>query len=103
MAGGETGLLQPEAQFVYDSELREGEGVVPAPRGGEAEGFELMGTEEVREALRRGNFKPNTALVMPDFFVRHGVLTPENEPDYVQTVARLHRRLPFPGPRRPGF
>lgn len=103
MAGGETGLLQPDAQFVYDLELREGEGVVPAPRDGEVEGFELMGTEEVREALRRGEFKPNTALVMLDFFVRHGVLTPENEPDYVEIVARLHRRLPFPGPRRPGF
>ncbi|KAL1622932.1 hypothetical protein SLS56_008540 [Neofusicoccum ribis] len=102
-AGGETGLLQPESQLVYDLRLREGDGVEPRVNDGEVEGFALLTTEEVQEALRRGEFKPNTALVMLDFFVRHGILTPENEPDYAEIVSRLHRRLQFPGPRRPGF
>ncbi|EKG13501.1 hypothetical protein MPH_09369 [Macrophomina phaseolina MS6] len=99
-AGGETGLLQPESQYVYDLELPED--VVPRPNDDEVESFALLSTEEVRVALRRGEFKPNCALVMLDFFVRHGILTPENEPDYLEIVSRLHRRFEFPTVRLPG-
>lgn len=35
-------------------------------------------------------------LVLLSFFVRRGILTPENEPDYIEIVSRLHRRLEFP-------
>ncbi|KAK0964222.1 hypothetical protein LTR91_018607 [Friedmanniomyces endolithicus] len=92
-AGGETRLLQPECQYVYDLELPES--VVPKPSDDEVEGFELMGVEEVKEALRQGEFKPNCALVLLDFFVRHGILTAKDE-GYIEMVARLHRRLEFP-------
>ncbi|KAK0615453.1 Uncharacterized protein DIS24_g11798 [Lasiodiplodia hormozganensis] len=102
-AGGETGLLQPESQYVYDLELRESDAIEPRPNDSEVEGFALLTTAEVQAALARGEFKPNTALVMLDFFIRHGILTPENEPDYTEIVSRLHRRLRFPGPRRPGY
>lgn len=37
-----------------------------------------------------------TDTVLIDFFIRHGILTPENEPDYIEIVARLHRRFEFP-------
>jgi hypothetical protein len=50
----------------------------------------------IKEALSRGEFKPNCAIIMIDFFVRHGILTPENEPDYLEIVARLHRRMEHP-------
>jgi hypothetical protein len=30
-----------------------------------------------------------------DFLIRHGIITPENEPDFVEISMRLHRRLPF--------
>jgi len=92
-AGGETRLLQPECQYVYDLELDED--VVPKPSDDEVEGFELQTVEEVEQALRNGEFKPNCALVLLDFFVRHGVLTAE-DPGYIEIVARLHRRLEFP-------
>ncbi|TKA76266.1 hypothetical protein B0A55_01844 [Friedmanniomyces simplex] len=92
-AGGETRLLQPECQYVYDLELAES--VVPKPSDDEVEGFELMGVDEVKEALRQGELKPNCALVLLDFFVRHGILTAEDE-GYIEIVARLHRRLEFP-------
>lgn len=95
-AGGETGLLQPECQYVYDLEV--GEDVVPKPGDQEVEEFGLWSVEEVKESLARGEWKPNTALVMLDFFVRHGILTPANEKDYVEIVSRLHRRLEFPTP-----
>ena len=93
-AGGETGLLQPECEYVYDLELEEN--VVPRPGDNEVEDFYLWSVEEVQKALAEGQFKPNCALVLLDFFVRHGVLTAENEPDFIEIVSRMHRKLPFP-------
>ncbi|KAF2738982.1 thiamine pyrophosphokinase-related protein-like protein [Polyplosphaeria fusca] len=93
-AGGETNLLQPECQYVYDIELPED--VTLTPGDDEVEEFYLWGVAEVREHMAKGEFKPNCALVMLDFFIRHGVVTPENEKDYVEIVSRLHRRLEFP-------
>ena len=92
-AGGETRLLQPECQYVYDLELAED--MVPKPSDDEVEGFELMSVDEVKEKLRDGEFKPNCACVLLDFFVRHGILTAE-DPGYIELIARLHRRLEFP-------
>lgn len=92
-AGGETRLLQPECQYVYDLELPEN--FVPKPNDDEVSGFELMTVEEVKKAMRDGEFKPNCALVLLDFFVRHGILTAEDT-GYIEIVARLHRRLDFP-------
>lgn len=93
-AGGETRLLQPECQYVYDIELPSD--VVPKPGDDEVEEFYLWNVDEVKEAMSKGEFKPNCALVMLDFFVRRGILTSENEKDYIEIVSRLHRRLEFP-------
>jgi len=93
-AGGETGLMQPEIQFVYDLELTED--TVLKPSDDEVQEFYLWSVEEVQKALTEEKFKPNCALVLLDFFVRHGILTVENEPDYTDVVAGLHRKLPFP-------
>jgi len=92
-AGGETGLLQPEVQYIYDLELPED--VIPKPSDDEVEEFYLLTVDEVKEKLRDGEFKPNCAVVLLDFFVRHGFLT-AREDDYIQIVARLHRLLEFP-------
>jgi 8-oxo-dGTP pyrophosphatase MutT (NUDIX family) len=93
-AGGETGLLQPECQYVYDIELPAD--VIPKPGDDEVEEFYLWTVDEVKEAMAKGEFKPNCALVMLDFFIRHGILTTENEKDYIEIVSRVHRRLEFP-------
>jgi 8-oxo-dGTP pyrophosphatase MutT (NUDIX family) len=93
-AGGETGLCQPECQYLYDLELPLD--VIPKPCDNEAVDFRLLSIEEVQKAMGKGEFKPNCALVVLEFLVRHGILTAENEPDYVEIVARLHRRLEFP-------
>ncbi|KAL1311869.1 hypothetical protein AAFC00_001941 [Neodothiora populina] len=93
-AGGETKLLQPECQFIFDLELPAD--VEPKPCDDEVEQFYLLGIDELKERLAKGEFKPNCAVVLIDFFVRHGVLTAEQERDYVEIVSRLHRRLEFP-------
>ena len=93
-AGGETGLIQPECQYVYDMEV--GADIVPKPGDDEVEDFSLQTVDEVKKSLADGAFKPNCAVVLLDFFIRHGILTPENEPNYAEIASRIHRRLPFP-------
>jgi 8-oxo-dGTP pyrophosphatase MutT (NUDIX family) len=93
-AGGETGLFQPECQYIYDLEIPES--AICKPGDNEAENFQLWSVEEVQKALGEGSFKPNCALVLLDFFVRHGILRHDNEKDFIEIVSRLHRRLEFP-------
>ena len=93
-AGGETGLLQPEVEYVYDIKLPVD--LVPKPCDTEVEEFNLLSVAQCKEALANGEFKPNCAIILIDFFIRHSILTPENEPDYLQIIARLHRLLEFP-------
>jgi 8-oxo-dGTP pyrophosphatase MutT (NUDIX family) len=92
-AGGETGLLQPECQYIYDIELPED--VIPTPGDNEAVDFRLLSVDEVRAAMAEGRFKPNCALLLIEFLVRHGFITAD-EPDYIEIVDRCHRRLRFP-------
>ena len=93
-AGGEAGLLQPECQHVFDMEV--GSNIKPKPNDNEVQFFYLWTVDDVKRHLAMGEFKPNCALVLLDFFVRHGILTAENEKHYVEIVSRLHRKLPFP-------
>lgn len=97
-AGGEAGQIYPETQWVYDIELPAD--FVPTPKDGEVAGFYMWTVDEVQEKLAEGRFKPNCALVLVDFFMRHNILTPENEADYDEIMRRLHRKLPFPGPHQ---
>jgi 8-oxo-dGTP pyrophosphatase MutT (NUDIX family) len=89
----ETGLISPEVLYVYDMELPES--VVLKPCDDEVEQFYLMSVEEVKSAMQHGEFKTNSAVVMIDFFVRHGIITQENEPAFVEIISRMHRRLPI--------
>jgi 8-oxo-dGTP pyrophosphatase MutT (NUDIX family) len=97
-AGGESGMVQPECEHVYDSELPAD--VVPKPNDSEVEDFYLWTVEEVQEHMAKGEFKPNCALIVMDFFMRHGILTKENEANYDEIKRRLYRDLEFPGPHR---
>ncbi|KAL1953315.1 hypothetical protein VTO42DRAFT_3022 [Malbranchea cinnamomea] len=93
-AGGETGLLQPECEYVYDLKLDPE--IIPKPYDTEVEDFRLWSVDEVKQALANGEFKPNCAVVVIDFFIRHAILTPENEKDYLEILARIHRRHEIP-------
>ncbi|RPA88021.1 hypothetical protein BJ508DRAFT_409936 [Ascobolus immersus RN42] len=93
-AGGEAGLFQPEVEYIYDLKLDAS--VIPQPLDGEVEEFYLWDVEKVKEELALGNFKPNCGVVLIDFFIRHGIITPDDEPNYIEICSRLHRRLEFP-------
>lgn len=93
-----TSLCVPDVIYVYDLEVppAQADAVVPTPGDDEVESFSLWGVDGVVRALRAGEFKANTALVLIDFLVRHGLVTEDNEPDYLEIVTRLRRRLPVP-------
>jgi hypothetical protein len=92
--GRTTQLIVPTVLYVFDLELPET--MIPLPKDGEVAGFELMSVEEINAAMFRQDFKPNCTLVMIDFFMRHGIITPDNEEDYVEIATRLRRKLPVP-------
>ncbi|KAL8924880.1 MAG: hypothetical protein Q9208_003763 [Pyrenodesmia sp. 3 TL-2023] len=92
-AGGEVGLLQPATQYLYDMELP-GD-MVPKPSDAEVQEFLLWSLAETMAALREGQFKPNSAVALIDFFIRHGYITARNEPEYRDLVSRIHRRLHY--------
>ncbi|PHH79975.1 hypothetical protein CDD80_3260 [Ophiocordyceps camponoti-rufipedis] len=93
---GYEGLIYPECQWVYDLPLPAS--VIPRPKDGEAEQFFLCDVDQIKTDIAEGKYKPNCALVVLDFFIRHGILTEADEPDFNNLKRRLHRELPFPGP-----
>ncbi|KAJ3507374.1 hypothetical protein NLJ89_g6341 [Agrocybe chaxingu] len=87
------GWLQPEVGYIYDVVIPPGVDHVPftpRPLDGEAESFEFMPHEKILEQLRAGRFKPNCGLVILDLFIRLGYITPDNEPNLLKVVKRLH-------------
>ncbi|KFY68378.1 hypothetical protein V496_01121 [Pseudogymnoascus sp. VKM F-4515 (FW-2607)] len=89
--GGEIGCVSPELQFVY--EMKVPNDLIPTPGDNEAEEFKLMTVPELKDALSKGEFTPANGCIILDFFIRHGFLTFENEPHYVEISSRLHRIL----------
>lgn len=91
-----TELFHSEILYVYDMELPAD--VTPKPGDDEVEEFVLMDVDEVRRRMEDGEFKPNVCAVMVDFFIRHGVVSPESEGEgaYVGICGRLRRELPVP-------
>jgi len=89
---GERGL-KPDTLFCYDLELSED--FVPVNTDGELTGFTLWPAEDVLASVRdTDDFKFNVNLVILDFAIRHGLLTPDTEPDYEALVLGLRQAHP---------
>ncbi|KAJ0408714.1 hypothetical protein P43SY_001938 [Pythium insidiosum] len=86
----DTNGLQNNTMFVYDLELPSD--VTPRNMDNEVASFELWPVADVLQALgdEPERFKPDICLVLLDFAVRHGVLTPDNTPD-LQLMERSMR------------
>lgn len=73
--------LKPDYLFTYDLELDED--FTPRNTDGEVERFELWPLDEVAASVRDSDdWKFNVNLVVIDFLIRHGWLTPDH-PDYI--------------------
>lgn len=73
--------LRHDVLFNYDIELPSD--FQPTPTDGEVDAFYLWPIEDVMQRIRdTDDFKFNAALVIIDFAIRHGVLTPD-DPEYI--------------------
>jgi len=93
-SGKAKGLLQPEVQYVYDAQLEPG--LIPRSHCEDIDNYDLLPIGQVLSALRRREFTPRSAVVLIDFFIRHNIIVPENEPYFMEIFSRLHRHLDFP-------
>lgn len=50
-----------------------------------------MTVPQVFDALHKGLFKPNCGLTLVDFFIRHGLVTPEDEERYLEVQWHIRR------------
>ncbi|CAI5757737.1 unnamed protein product [Candida verbasci] len=91
----EDNRFQPEVEYIYDIKFDDETNIIQ-PQDGEAEDFQLLEIDEILQLLKQHKFKPNCGLVIIDFLIRHGYITPENEPNYLEIVSRCHRVIPFP-------
>jgi len=102
--------IQPVGQVTYMMETEEGlkldtlfnfdlelpPDFVPVNTDGEVEEFMLMPLSEVAAIVRESfDFKFNCSLVVIDFMIRHGFLTPDVEPAYVDLCTGLHAAFPI--------
>jgi len=78
----------PETQFVFDLEMPES--FQPVNIDGEVDAFYLLTIEEVKTLIATDEFKPNSALVILDFLIRHGFIEPDTEPYYTEFVKGMH-------------
>lgn len=82
--------LKPDTLFCYD--LRVPDTFTPNNQDGEIADFRLMAIEDALNLIRDGEtFKFNVSLVILDFAIRHGVLSPDLEPDYEEILAGLRQ------------
>lgn len=80
--------VKPDQLMVYDLALPED--FVPVCQDGEIARFDLMEEGEVLALIRdTDRFKFNCSTVLIDFFLRHGLLDPDREPDYAALAAGL--------------
>ncbi|RVU36641.1 DUF4743 domain-containing protein [Hwanghaeella grinnelliae] len=86
----EKGRIKPDVMFCYDLEMPEN--FTPVNTDGELAGFYLLPAGEVMEIIRTTEeFKFNCNLVLIDFFIRHGLLTPDDEPDYTELCEGMRK------------
>ncbi|KAJ3189344.1 hypothetical protein HDU85_002973 [Gaertneriomyces sp. JEL0708] len=85
----------PDTEFAYDMQLPES--WQPRAIDGEVAGFRLMTPKEVIDALLAKRFTPEAGMVVIDFLVRHGIVYPGNEPNYLAVCKGLRRDLVPPG------
>jgi 8-oxo-dGTP pyrophosphatase MutT (NUDIX family) len=83
--------LRDDVLFLFDLEVPLG--FTPQNTDGEIVAFEPMAAGAVVERVRRtDDFKFNVNLVIIDFALRHGLVTPD-DPEYLGLVLGLHRPL----------
>lgn len=86
--------LKPDTLFCYDLALPDD--FAPINKDGEIADFRLMPLDDALALIKSGDsFKFNVSLVILDFAIRHGIISPDSEPDYEAILAGLHASQPL--------
>ncbi len=84
--------LKPDVMYCFD--LAVSADFRPVNTDGEVAEFHLMPVTDVAALIAAGTeFKYNVNLVIMDFLIRHGFITPDQQPDYLDLIHGLHRGL----------
>lgn len=75
----------------YDIEFPDDKTIVPRPNDSEVDVFKAMPVPQVIDKMLANEFKPNCALVLLDFFIRHGLLTNESDTRFVEVSVTLRK------------
>jgi isopentenyldiphosphate isomerase len=76
--------------YLYEMEIDRD--MIPRSGNDEVEVFTLMTLGDVKDALMEGEFVANRAMVWLAYLIRHGIVTAENEPDFIEICQRLQRK-----------
>jgi len=83
--------MKQSLYYTWDLEV-DRETFVPQPVDGEVSAFELCSAEQLEYEVRYGDrLRPAMILVVTDFLIRHGIISPDNEPDYARIISAMHR------------
>jgi len=83
--------MKQSLYYTWDMQVYR-ETFVPKSVDGEVATFELCTEQKLEYEIRYGNrLRPAMILVVTDFLIRHGVITPLNEPDYKKIQIAIHR------------
>eukprot|EP00536_Pseudo-nitzschia_multiseries_P009014 jgi/Psemu1/306243/fgenesh1_kg.244_\ len=88
----ENGTCMKQSLY-YTWDMKVDRDFIPHPADGEVAEFKLFSAEELEYEVRCGNrLRPAMILVVADFLIRHGVITPDNETDYAEILASMHQK-----------
>jgi isopentenyldiphosphate isomerase len=83
--------MKQSLYYIWDMQV-DRKTFIPHPTDGEVVQFELCTAKQLEYEVRYGDrLRPAMILVITDFLIRHGIITPDNESDYAKITAAIHR------------
>lgn len=97
------GWILPGMYYLFDLPLPPDGSLNPRvnPLHRHVEKFELISAEDVLQQLLEGKYKDTSAMAIIDFLLRHGYVTEETDPRYLEVCRLLKTDIKLPMAWRP--
>lgn len=97
------GWILPGMYYLFDLPLPPDGSINPRvnPLHRHVEKFELVRAQDVLQLLLEGSFKDTSAMAIIDFLLRHGYVTEETDPRYLEVCRLLKTDIKLPVAWRP--
>jgi len=92
------GWILPGMYYLFDLPLPPNGSITPRINAldGEVEKFELLDVQLVLQYLLEGRFKSSSALAIIEFLIRHGYITEDTDPRYLDICRLLKTDIKLP-------